>query len=111
MEGSDRRIGSRVVKRVVRLEIEHALVVCRQGGGVPCAYECDVVRKAFRCADVAEVGVQEDGTLLTDGSNPENPRHYFLPLHMAIPSPARHSFQRSTLCKPMLHVVSRFPPR
>ena len=105
------RIGSRVIKRVVRLEIEHGLVVGRQGGGVPCAYECDVVGKAFGCADVAEVGIQEDGTLPTDGSNPEHPRHYFLPLRAAIPSPARLPFPRSTLHRPMLHVVSPFPPR
>ena len=46
-----------------------------------------------------------------EGYAPENSRHYFLPLHREIPSPACHPFRHSTLCKPILHVVSPFPPR
>ena len=45
------------------------------------------------------------------GNDSEKPRHHFLPLPVAIPSPARLPFRRSTLHRPMLHVVSPFPPR
>ena len=46
-----------------------------------------------------------------EGYAPENSRHYFLPLHREIHSPAWHVLRCSTLCKPILHGVSPFPPR